>query len=205
MKKITCYCEEKFDADIPDEVNFDTHPELMASIINGDFMSVTCPKCNKVLKPEYPLKLTGTSEGIDFFFIPELDRSTYSFGKLDYETGSPARIVIGFRELVEKLKIYKEKMDDRCIEVIKYYLLQKAVDSVNNEEADIDIYFMEKKGDTLIFHIEGIKQDAIAVSQIQYEMYDKVMKDIDKKMRTDPFQTFLTPPYVSIKRVYIEK
>jgi len=204
MKKITCYCEETFEADIPEKVDFDQNPGALTAILQGEFMSVTCPACGKILKPEYPFSLTGSTEGIDFFFVPEMDRAAYFIEKLEYDTGTHQRIIIGYRELVEKIKIYKEDLDDRIIEVIKYYLLQKAVDTVKDEDADIDIYFHEKKAGALVFHIEGIKKDEIAVTQIQGEMYDKIAGDIDKKASTDPFQTFLKPPYVSIKKVYID-
>jgi hypothetical protein len=204
MKKITCYCEKTFEADIPDKVDFDQNPGSMTAILEGEFMSVSCPQCGKVLKPEYPFSLTGSTEGIDFFFIPELDRSAYFFKKLEYKTGSPKRIVIGYRELVEKIKIYKEELDDRIIEVIKYYLLQKAMDTVKDKDAEIDIYFHEKTENGLVFHIEGMKSDEIAVTTIQNDMYDKIGGDIDKKAATEPFKSFLEPPYVSIKKVYID-
>ena len=200
MKKITCYCEETFDADLPDEIDLEENPDTIDSIIEGTFMCVTCPSCGKILKPEYPLKLTGNSQGIDLFFIPELDRSSFLLGKLEYNTGTPQRIVIGYRELVEKMNIYKEKLDDRIIEIIKYYLLQKAVESTDNDEADITIYFKEKKSGTIIFHIEGLKLGEIAVSEIKNDMYEKITKTINEKAESEPFKTFLAPPYVSIKR-----
>ncbi|MBN2534063.1 MAG: CpXC domain-containing protein [Spirochaetales bacterium] len=204
MKKITCYCEEIFDADIPDEVDLDKNPETITAIIDGKFMSITCPRCGKLLKPEYPFKLFSNSSGINLFFIPELDRSPYLLGKLEYSIGTPDRVVIGYRELVEKISIYKEKLDDRIIETIKYYLMKKAVETSNNEEADIDVYFHEKKSGTFIFHIEGLKLGEIAETKIKKDMYDKIAKDIDQKIKSDPFKAFLSPPYVSIKRIYIE-
>ena len=176
MKKITCYCEETFDADIPDEVDLDKNPEAMTAIISGDFMSATCPRCGKVLKPEYPFKLFSSSKKINLYFIPELDRSPYLLGKLEYDIGTPGRVVIGYRELVEKINIYKEKLDDRVIETIKYYLMKKAIETSNNADSDIDVYFHEKKPGVYIFHIEGLKKEGFAVPEPSAEVkYIEIM------------------------------
>jgi hypothetical protein len=204
MKKITCYCEETFEADIPDEVDLDKNPGAITSIIEGTFMCATCPRCGKTLKPEYPFRLFSTSRGINLYFIPELDRSPYLLGKLEYSIGTPDRVVIGYKELVEKIRIYQENLDDMVIETIKYYLMKKAVETSDNEEPDIDVYFYEKKPGSFIFHIEGLKEKEIAVTEIKKDMYDKIVKDIDQKAKSEPFKDFLTPPYVSIKRIYIE-
>jgi hypothetical protein len=204
-KKISCFCEAEFDAEIPDSIDCAKHPETLTSIIDGNFMNIQCPECGKVLKPEFPFTLENIAEGFSLFFIPELDRVAYFMGNLEYPVGKPTRIAIGYPELVEKMIIINEDLDDRIIEAIKFYMLQKAMETMNNEEKDITIYFKEKKTDTLIFHIEGMKEDEIAVSQIKKEMYDKIKADIEKKVKEEPFNTFLVPPYVSLKRVYMEK
>ena len=80
----------------------DKNPEVMTAIISGDFMSATCPRCGKILKPEYPFKLFSNTQKINLYFIPELDRSPYLLGKLEYDIGTPGRVVIGYRELAEK-------------------------------------------------------------------------------------------------------
>jgi len=204
MKKITCLCENEFAVDIPELVDLAEQPETLNSILVGDFMSIECPKCGKILKPEFPFRLIDKQKGLDMFFIPELDRIPYLMGKIDYNTGSPGRVVIGYLELVEKLTIFIDDMDDRVIESIKYYLVQKAVQTADNEE-DILIYYKSKKDDILTFHISGLKKDEIAVSKMNMDMYNKIVAEIDSKSTSEPFCNFLTPPYVSINRIYIEK
>ena len=79
------------------------------------------------------------------------------------------------------------------------------MESTDNNEEDITIYFKEKKSGSIIFHIEGLKLGEIAVSEIKNDMYEKITKTINEKAESEPFKTFLAPPYVSIKKVYIEK
>jgi hypothetical protein len=204
MREITCMCEKTFEADLPEAIDLDKNPEYVASILDGSFMSVKCPDCGKLLKPDFPLTISNKKEGIDISYIPELDRDTYLLGKLEYQIGKPARVVIGFQELVEKMKVYEGKLDDRVIELIKYFLLTKAVESGNNGE-NIRIMFQGTKDGSLLFHIEGIRPDEIAVTKIEKSMYDKSAKEIDKRAKEDPYVEFLTPPYISINKIDLEK
>ncbi|MBN1696273.1 MAG: CpXC domain-containing protein [Spirochaetales bacterium] len=206
MKKtITCFCESEFEAELPDRVDCKKHPETVDSIIDGSFLNIRCPECGKVLKPEVPFLLEHVGGDFSVYFIPELDRVAYFLGNLEYTIGAPARVVIGYPELVEKLLIMKAGLDDRVIEAIKFYLLQKATDTSKDEDRDIAISFREQKPGALVFHIEGMKEDTIGVSEIKQEMYDKIKTDIDGKVKEEPFNTFLVPPYVSLNRVYMEK
>jgi hypothetical protein len=204
MREITCMCENTFEAELPDSIDLGKNPEYITNILDGTFMSVTCPQCGKLLKPDFPMNIADKKRGINIAYIPELDRDTYHLGKLQYKLDSPTRVVIGFRELFEKIKAIEDKLDDRVIELIKYYLLTKAVESGTPGDS-ISIYFEGKTGESLQFNIEGLRKDEIAVSKIDKAMYDKTAKEIDKKSKEEPFRQFLTPPYVSITKIDIEK
>ena len=135
--------------------------------------------------------------------IPELDRNQYLMGKLPITIPDVTRVVIGYNELVEKMSIYKSELDDRIIEVMKYYILQKLPEPENGE-AEIFIYFISSDQDKLAFHIKGIKKEEIAVTNINFSMYEKILSEIDDKVKTEPFKDFLSPPYISINRIYLE-
>jgi hypothetical protein len=57
------------------------------------------------------------------------------------------RVAIGYDELVEKFLIKRAGLDDRVVEVLRYYLLQKALDSAA-EEREVRILFSALEGDT---------------------------------------------------------
>ena len=203
-RTLVCFCEEEFEQDIPEVFDAGEKPSLYQDVLNGSLMAVPCPTCGKVLKPEFPFQLKDDGKGVDIFFIPELDRGAYLLSRLDYKPGKHKRIVIGYRELVEKVKILQAGLDDRVVEMLKYYLLQKAVQSVESDEVSLEIFFHEKKPGGLTFHIEGLKADEVAVFDIKQDMYDKVAQSIDSESGKEPFDTFLTPPYVSVNKVYFE-
>jgi len=201
MKKITCYCEKTFEKDIADTFDLDKQPEIYEDILNGTFMSVLCPECKKILKPEFPFKIIKESENIDIFFIPELDRNKYYIKKIDYSILESNRIVIGYNELVEKLSILNCKLNDQIIEFLKFQIFSKFLDSADSN-ADIQIVFNEVKEDTLFFYIENLKPDEIGIFKLPLKIYDKA--DLKKKLNKDPYSGFLTPPYVSINRFFKE-
>ena len=150
MKKITCYCEKTFEKDIDDSFDMDKQPDIYEKILNGTFMSVQCPECDTTLKPEFPFKLIQDSRSIDIFFIPELDRNKYFMKKTDFTIPDSNRIVIGYKELVEKLTIINSDLNDQIIELLKYRILIKFLDS-KDSNTDIQIVFKNIKQDLLYF------------------------------------------------------
>jgi hypothetical protein len=198
MAEITCKCEKTFDADIPEKVNLSANPDLREKILKGEFLTFTCPYCGTTIKPDVPLSVQDEPKGIDIYLVPEIERNRYLLGLNEYEEHD--RIVIGYRELVEKLKITDYGLDDRVIEMIKYYLLIKA-----GTDNDPVIVFAAAEQDNLLFEIFGLKTDEIAQARIPKSLYQKMEQDLAVKQGEEPFKMILNPPYVSICKVEIEE
>jgi hypothetical protein len=202
MRELTCMCEHKFKADFPDAVDLAEKPDTVDLILRGEFLTARCPACGKVLKLEFPFTLINKQGGWEIKFIPEAERvDSLKKIKTQKQAASTRRIVIGYPELVEKLSILKLGLDDRVIEYIKYHLLSHILRKTS-EEADVMLYFAEKKNDTLFFHIRGLKTDKIGVSKIPMESYRKSLEGIEDKVKEEPFCDFLIPPYISVNKVY---
>ena len=88
----------------------------------------------------------------------------------------------------------------QIIEMIKYFYLEKAP---NN--ADLQIYFDRIEEDKLLFHIYGLKKNEVGQTAIGSAFYNKLEPDIKKMTATKPFDSFLQPPYVSIRKIYLEE
>ena len=116
--------------------------------------------------------------------------------------GAVRRTVIGYRELIEKMTIHRSSLDDRIIEMIKFYIYTKATDEDGDKE--IKIYFHKKEKDRLVFYIEGLEKDNIGISKIEQAVYNKIEREIDQKQEQKPYSSFLDPPYVSINKIYRE-
>jgi len=226
-------CENEFEIDYPDFIDLNKNPEIEEQILSGNFITAICPVCGKELKPEFPFQITDEKRDINCFFIPELDRGAYFLGKLEYPVGTPKRVAIGFRELVEKINIMRNKLDDRTIEILKFYLFHKAVSE--KEDNNPSIIFKGLENRNLIFHITGLaddrlakkeladeklavdkhtneehsndkpKQKGVAVTRIAFETYTKAKNNLDKGKIEGIIKKIITPPYVSMNKLEWEK
>jgi hypothetical protein len=201
-RHIACFCETTFDAELPSSGDMSADPEIEQLILDGAFMSVTCPGCGRRLSPEYPFRLTGVRGLGEVFLVPEADRGAYLRGKLEYETGAPTRIVVGFPELVEKVLIAGLGLDDRVIETMKYYLLTgSATEGADDQEKDVGILYRGKEAGRHVFNIVGMKAGEVGVARLAEELYVRIAATIEARVQEDPFRDFCVPPWVSLRRI----
>jgi len=197
QRQIPCYCDNLVEIEVPEEVDLASDPEAERSIREGSFLSVLCPKCGKLLKPEFPVRILDSRAGIELFLIPELERGSFLLGKSAYRLRDPqqGRIVIGYPELVEKLAILREGLDDRVVETIKFYLDQKA-----QSDESLQILFRAKSGDKLVFHLMGLRKDEVGISNIPFSLYETIQRELATRLTQEPFDLLLAPPYVSYQK-----
>jgi hypothetical protein len=202
VREIVCHCEKSFEHDVPEEVDLDKNPEMRESILSGDFLSISCPHCGKTIKPEFPMRILQRSRELDIYMVPELDRGKLLRNALE-DIPPCSRLVVGYTELVEKILLEDAALDDRAVEMLKYYLLSRAVESAETEE-DIRILFKERQEDGLIFHIQGLRDDKIGLFKVAMDTYRKAEVKLGESLREPPFSTLLEPPYVSVNNIYKE-
>jgi hypothetical protein len=202
MKRtITCFCENQFEAEIPETIDLAAEPGVRDDVLEGRFMAVSCPLCGKRLTPEFPCRFYGAPGDREIFFVPELDRVTYLMGKLPYEVGSPWRVVIGFPELAEKFRVLLLDLDDRVIEIMKYYLLTRPAQGEVSGGEEVIARFSSADGERLVFQVEGLREGQIAVAKLARDVYGRILTDVEKKVEEDPFKEFCEAPYVSVRRI----
>ena len=161
-------------------------------------MAVTCPACGKRLTPEFPFRLQA--EGWEILLVPEEDRVAFLRGKLDYPVGSPTRVVVGFPELAEKVLIFGQALDDRVIEIMKYYLLTGAADRAEGETEPVLSYHGQQAG-RHVFNVSGLRKGEVAVARMGPEVYQRIAGDVEKRVLEDPFREFCSPLWVSLRKV----
>ena len=201
-RRVACFCEATFEADIPDTADLAADPEVEQSILDGDFMAVTCPACGKRLTPEYPFRLTGVKGMGEVLLVPEPERAALARGKLEIITGREGRVVAGFPELAEKLVIAAAGLDDRVIEIMKYYLLTGGASHAPSESGEeVTILYRGLEEDKHLFHIVGMKKGEVGVARLAPALYARIAADVKTRVQEEPFRDFCTPPWVSLRRV----
>jgi len=201
MKTITCLCENTFDVDIPDEIDLDGDAVQLDKIRSGGFLSFSCPACGKTLKPEFPLKVKSANLALSLLMIPEDERMTFYRGKYDVPSGYEC--VIGYPELLDRVRAVADGFDHRAIEVMKYIFLSKAEDSDPSAQPFIFSHGIEDG--SLSFHVHGLKDGNVAVVKAPRKLYEMTLKDLPSKSKEEPFDAILKPPYVSVNRLDMEE
>ena len=198
MAEITCMCDTTFEADLPDSIDLSKDPGLEKAIMDGCFLSFACPKCGSTIKPDVALLVTKPDIDLDVFMVPEKERNRFLLGLTEYE--GYKRVVIGFAELVEILTIHNADLDDRAVELLKYYLLAKSGAGTNPT-----ITFVGLENRHLLFRIAGLQADEVGIARIPREVYEKSLLELPMKETEEPYSVFLSYPYVSISKVEIEE
>jgi hypothetical protein len=202
-RKLVCLCEYEFEQDIPESVDLAKEPQAEQAILDGEFLTARCPNCGKLLKPEFPVLIRDPASETTLYFVPELDRGPFYRGALSYPIGDVTRVAIGYDELVEKFLIKRAGLDDRVVEVLKYYLLQKALENAS-EEREVRILFFSLEQDCLVFHAHGLKEGEVGVLRVSRQMAEKAASQLAEKRRQDPFTQILAGPYVSVNKLMTE-
>ena len=202
-RRIVCFCEHGFDAEVPDAVDLGKQPEVEQAIIDGEFLSIRCPNCGKVLKPEFPVLIEDPQAENSIYFVPELDRSAYFRGSLSYSLREANRVAIGYEELVEKFLLKRYNLDDRVVEIVKYYLLSKVMEDETGDR-ELRILFSKREGDTVLFNVLGFKKDEVGILKVPMATVEKVASQLEEKKHQEPFSEILKAPYVSINNLLVE-
>jgi CpXC protein len=194
LKKINCHCGTSFDIETKEKIDLTVNPEVVDQIINNSFMEYNCPVCEKILQHEYRINLYN--EEIDLTMIPEIERDSLLAGSIDIKD---KQVVVGFQELREKFIIRKFSYDDRIIELIKLYIMEKI-----NSTLDINILFTNMENENLIFHIYGLKEKETGISKIPEHIYNNIYDNLEDRLKTPGINDLLSLPYRSVNKIITE-
>lgn len=192
---ITCFCDHEVSADFPDTINLEEDRKISEEILSGNFQTLQCPQCGTMLKPEITTVFSLPSRDMSLLYLPEQQRDPFLRGEVECPA---SRLVIGFPELVEFIKLLRDDLDPRAVETIKFFLLQKC----HNQE--VRILYDHGTSEKLTFHISGIRSDEIAVSTLPRELYEKTLASLEERAETDEFGFLFQPPYISINKISTE-
>jgi hypothetical protein len=201
MRQVTCMCENVFEADLPEEVDLDRSPGVMDQILKGEFLSVRCPICGSLLKPELRVRLFSQKSKLDIVALPELERMSLYLGKAGIPDGAEA--LVGYAELFERARILSDGLDPATVEIMKYLMLQKA--SEQAPEAEVSAAYAGKKDGKLVFHITGLKEDQVAVLPVDPSSYAKALEEKPRSLGEAPFDRIFKGPYRSIRMLEAEE
>jgi hypothetical protein len=197
---INCPCGNNFQISYKEDIDIDQNSEQLEKILDGSFMSYSCPECRKKHKPEFKIMIIWKSKNLNFEVLPEMDRGEFYLRKKE-KSNLPAscETIIGFPEMADRLAVIKDDLEPIVIEALKYYLLVKAEE--NYPDKDINAWYHGKGPAGIEFHLDGIRTDEVAVMRIPNELYSKTASDYKKNPKSEPFTSLRIRSYVSVQNL----
>ncbi len=198
IQQITCpKCGSISEQKIYQSVNINLDPNMREEVLNGNVFKFHCPSCKASLSIYYPLLYHDMNNKFMIQFDPKNEYDEEEFKTLENMNpmkGYLYRIVHIPYQLIDKILIFEQKLDDKVIEVLKEFL--KASNN-NSEIRELD--FAKMKDDTFSFICVNNKGEAIGMIPYSNDLYDMIyekfydkLKDIKKyKIDSDFAQEFL--------------
>ncbi|MCH3962379.1 MAG: CpXC domain-containing protein [Solobacterium sp.] len=115
------YCGQEFTITVYDTVTASKDPDLRDRVLSGDIFQHTCDHCHKEFMIQNPL-LYSDKEHKFVLFLSQNDVGTSlaEFAKPLVSQGYRLRRCATIQELVEKIEIFEEGMNDIAVELAKY-------------------------------------------------------------------------------------
>jgi hypothetical protein len=171
--KITCPdCKKEGNFTIWHSINVDVNPETRDKVKSGTIFEYICKNCGKVSNVEYRFLYHDCSNRFMIWYFPEheynINDEIEEVNKRDMHSliNEKARIVDDKRKLIEKIKIFEDRLDDIVIEVIKDIIR----DQVKDER--VEIFYDKLENDILKFWMSNNKG-----AGYPYSMYEKISND----------------------------
>ena len=197
MTSVTCRCDTVIEVDVPELADLDSDAKILSALLDGSFLSSTCPRCGAPVRPEIGLRVRWPSKGLDVQVVPELERLSIYRGKADLSAGQ--EVLIGYPELFERVRMLRDSLDAGAVEVLKYYLGEKAMES--EQDGDASVLYNGLESDKLVFHVLGLKSGQTGVVRLPVESYRKALAGLKATSASLPFSQAFKGPYKSIKKL----
>jgi len=191
---ITCLCGTNILVDYEEEIDLDQEPKYLEEIFNGTFMSYKCSFCGKKNKPEFLINIEWKSKNLKMRVYPELERGEFYRDKKDsykFET------IISFPEMADRLAVINDGLEPVIIEALKAFLLDKAEESYPDKE--INAWYFMNSPEFIEFHLDGIREDEVAVMRIPQDLYKKTLNDYKKNPKSGIFPSLRVRSYLSVQ------
>ena len=156
--KITCPdCQKEGNFTIWHSINVDVDPETREKVKSGELFEYTCKNCGKKNLVEYRFLYHDMENKFLIWYFPKHD---YDINKEILEVNSNTlhgvmkervRIVDTRNDLLEKIFIFENHLNDIVVEIIKDIIRQQL------EDKNINIFFNKLENDTLCFWLSNNK------------------------------------------------
>lgn len=171
-KSIICpECNKKNKIIVWHSVNVDSNAEAKEQVKSGKLFEFNCKECGKALNLEYDFLYHDVTNEFMIWYFPEKKHNLKqeeekTNEEVDVKLYKNSRIVGNKKSLIEKIKIFEDKLDDVAIEIIKYFI------SEHELEKDVEVIYTGKEKDKLLFSLSNGVSASFPI-----ESYEQISRD----------------------------
>lgn len=180
IKEIDCpHCKERSEIEMWDSINASLNTGLKDKVKDGSIFDWTCPHCGKTSRVMYPfLYIDMLHTFLVWFGAPDAcDPALYQTMTLD---GYEFRNARTFNELIEKINLLENGIDDHALEVLKFSIVQalyKQTEGGTKAPLPAMILFREEEEDAFLLSV--LYQNAPArMMKAAKKTYNAIKNDI---------------------------
>lgn len=186
-----CLCGEMIEHRFPEEFVFDRGDAVFETILRGEAFQLECAHCGAVHRLEEEALFRSASGDWVLQFLPEDARDSVRAGTQEVKPGVH-RLVVGYPELVEKLLLWRDGLDDRVIEYLKYgfYLQNRGY----------FLMYAGEEGSKLEFWVQALSDPAkVGKTGLPRDAYRQALEQVESLLDRPRLKPFLTPPRVCLR------
>lgn len=178
-------CSTVSDMTLWQSITADDSPDLKEDLLKGKINIFRCPACSQVALVPEPMLYTDAKRKLMMSFSPceresrnglfeKIKETSRTSGELDNLDGYNLRFVTEYNELLEKILIFDNDLNDKVIEVIKLLVLMQEEDKMDNR-----VCIFGKCADGFIeFMVQDKKEEQIYTSRVPMLTYETVSKSL---------------------------
>ena len=175
-------CGEISDLTVWESITANDSPDLKSDLLKGKINIFNCGACGqKALFPS-PILYTDDAKKLVISFSPQTDESekqklfeeikesSQKSGELENYPDYNLRFVTSYNELLEKILIFDNDLDDKVLEVIKLLVLAQERDKMSQRAC----IFGKRDGDAIEFMVTDKKENMVYTSRVPRDTYDTI-------------------------------
>ena len=175
-------CGEISDLTVWQSITAADSPDLKSDLLAGKINMFLCGTCGQRALFPSPILYTDTEKRLVISFYPqndaaerqrifeEIKKSSAQSGELENYPDYNLRFVTSYNELMEKILIFDNGLDDKVLEVIKLLVLAQDSDKM----AQRSCIFGKADGGEIEFLVTDAKENQVYTSRVPLETYTTV-------------------------------
>ena len=179
-------CSQMSEVTVWSSITVKDSPDLKADLLSGKVNMFNCPSCSHFGLMPHPMLYHDEEKKLMISFSPTNDpvlkqqlfdnirKTSAQSDELEKLVGYNLRFTADYNELLEKVLIFDNELDDKTIEVLKLMILSQEVDKSEQRTCR----FGKVCDDGLEFMIHDFIENQVYTSTVPKSSYDTVYKSL---------------------------